>query len=103
MTYGISHRDRDLKPENIFLFCVQAAYVRADRATLIGPRERLARLKIAQGSTIPTARFARPSLATRMLCKLAIATRADPQQPQECAPHYVDVTKSDSRRYLLEG
>src|SRR5215471_13720476 len=38
-----------------------------------------------------------------MFGKLAIAARSDPQQPDECAPHPVDVAKPGGRSDMLEA
>src|SRR5712692_9968063 len=44
-----------------------------------------------------------PSVAHRVLGELAIATRRDPQQPDERAPHYVDAAESSCRGRVLEA
>ena len=38
-----------------------------------------------------------------MLGKLTIATRSDPQQPGEGAPHYIDPAESSCRGHVLEA
>ena len=37
-----------------------------------------------------------------MVRELAITARGDPQQPNEGAPHHVDVAESSGRGHLLE-
>ena len=44
-----------------------------------------------------------PSVADRVLGELAIATRSDPEQPDERAPHHVDAAESRRRGHLLEA
>ena len=38
-----------------------------------------------------------------MLRDLAIATRSNSQQPDECASHHIDAAESSSRGHLLNG
>jgi len=43
------------------------------------------------------------SVADRLLGELAIATRRDPQQPHERAPHHVDAAEPGGRGHVLQA